>query len=137
MHTTVHIGKIGGGIGSVFFNFFNLFSGGCCKSVKAEFTTFNDAWFKQESKFGKYKLQSGKVNGKPHYTSSDGKNAIWYSHGQWAVGSQKNKATKTAAFGLKSTADCPTEPHDQLNWKYANNGKMRKAGEGFKIVCKN
>ena len=117
------------------FHFFNIFSGGCCKSVKAEFTTFNDAWFKQDSYFGYYKLQLDEVNGKAHYISSDGKNAIWYSHGVWAVGPHFIKGARTAAFGVKSTADCPTEPHDQLNWKYANDG-VHNAGEGFKIVCK-
>ena len=131
------IGKTRGGIGSV-ISIFNLFSGGCCKSVKAEFTTFNDAWFQQDSKFGYYKLQQGKTNGKPHYISSDGKNGIWYTHGKWVVGRQKDKATRNVSFSLKSYADCPTEPHDQLNWRYVgSNGKMRNAGKGFKIVCKN
>ena len=116
--------------------FFNLFSGGCCKSVEAGFTTFNNAWFKQGSKYDYYKLQQGKANGKAHYISSDGKNGIWYTSGKWVVGRQKNKGTKKGSFSLKSYADCPTEPHDQLNWRYMDD-KMRKAGKGFKIVCKN
>ena len=110
-----------------YFNFFNLFSGGCCKSVKAEFTGIG--WYKLQLR--SFKLQLGRVNEKAHYISSDGKNGIWYSHGKWLVGPQKNKGTRTAYFELKSYADCPTEPHDQWNWRYISTNSR-----GFKIVCK-
>jgi hypothetical protein len=118
-----------------YFYFFNFFSGDCCKSVKATWqgrkTNSRDL---RKTKYGDYELQIGKVNGKVHYISSDGKNAIWYSpSGYWKVGLAKNKATIHSSFFLKSTSDCPTG--HAYTWKYANDKKWHKADKGFTIYC--
>ena len=105
----------------------------------------NDRIFKSDtpsasvdSKFGSYKLQEGDVNGKAHYISNDGKNAIWYSPGgNWMVGSQTFKATGDTSFRIKSRADCPNEPG--WNWKYSDKrsaNKWSNAKKGFRIFCK-
>ena len=122
----------------------NLFDflGACCKSVKGKETagqvTFGGWEVGRKNKFVYYKLQKRKFNGKVHYISRDGKNAIWYSRsGNWHVGLAKNKGTKHASFYLKSKSDCPTG--NANTWKYApkysGDKKWHRADKGFSIYC--
>jgi len=120
-----------------------LTEGKCCKSVRAWYIKGekNNSWDEQESKFGYYKLQSGTVNRKAHYISTDdGENAIWYTpsgkrRGKWNVGRVKNKGTKKTSFYVDSTDDCPTEP--TYDWHYLDQYRnWRDADKGFRIFCK-
>ena len=123
--------------GFFYFHFLYLFSGNCCKSVKAAFDTYNDStgWFKPDSKFGYYELQSGLVNDKAHYITRDGKNAIWYYGGNWFVGLQIDIAADMASFKDRSTADCPDA--EDWTWQYADKrtGRWSNAYKGFRIFC--
>ena len=118
------------------FDFFNIFSGDCCKGVKAKGEK-NSSWNVRKS-FGYYELQIGKVNGKVHYISSDGKNAIWYGqNGSWLIGLAKNKGTKHASIYLSSSSDCPTDHSDHTAFleHVGNNNYKNIKIEGFTVYC--
>ena len=116
---------------------FNLVSGDCCNRVRAWYVTDrkNRSFDLQDSRFGYYSIKPGTINGKPHYVSDDGEQAIWYDGNSWNVGLTDDQGTTRAGIHVNSKANCPEEPI--FDWEYLNNSNdWVPAEQGFSIYCK-
>ena len=106
----------------------------CCSKVLI--TLRDDILAKQSSRAGIYKKnETGLLNGRNHWTSLDGNQAIWYNsiHNRWAIGFSSDLGSNAA--GIVSTQDshCPTS----LNrFKYSNgNGLSLAPSDSIQTEC--
>ena len=111
----------------------------CCFQVKVQNDYKNDVWKQRKYIFGDYQIESGAINGKPHYSSmfESGKFGIWQNrYNKWIVGctSERGAIGGFAYNDNHDNHDCPYRP--AFDWFYvAAFGKWKKAGEGLTIRC--
>jgi len=95
----------------------------------------------QGQMFGDYFQQPGLVNGHVHYTSSDGKYAIWWKLVGWTIGkvgdrgSAKVAAHANNVLGILGKPDCPH--YVAFTWRYWNylTSQWLNADKGLSIWC--
>ena len=88
------------------------------KRLKVCYEEKNDAWRRWRKRFGFYRLENSRVNGKPYYTSEhqEGAYAIWYGENRnWCLGPSSSRGKIECCFHAcgkaKSGGDdiCPTD----------------------------
>ena len=77
---------------------------------------FGDAKKGQGSREGKYVKQAGESNGYPYWLN--GNQALWFSRGDWFVGSKSQLGGNSGGLMSIGARFCPTN----LNWKFWYNG---------------
>ena len=106
----------------------------------------NDAWKQHRKIYGSYEINSGTVNGKPHYSSTheSGKYGIWQNRkNQIIIGLTADKTSSMTKYEVgegfaynnnKDTHYCPYGP--AFDWFYKGvSGFWREADEGITIQC--
>ena len=81
-------------------------------------------------------MESELIFGKPHYTSEDGKYAIWNSpNGNWMVGRTGVRGEGKGWFQETGSSSCPHYP--AWTWDFSNfAGDWQDANQGMSIYCR-
>jgi hypothetical protein len=110
----------------------------CCWKVRVSYSETHHVQREQSKIFKYYFQQPGLVNGRVHYTSSDGDHAIWFGkNSHWDIGDVKNRGSTTAnAHSGNSKPNCPSEV--AYTWRYWNQDPdlWLDADKGLSIWCK-
>ena len=122
---------------------FNHISELCCFQVKIETYEKNDVWKQHRDIFGIYEIESGAVNGKPHYSSMlhSGKFGIWHNKDNKLIVGLTHQGHRGAIGGFayndnRDNHNCPYGP--AFDWFYVNaTGYWKEACDGLTISCLN
>ena len=96
-----------------------------------------------ESRFTDYVLEPNLVNEHSHWTSADGKKAIWYSDfgdwSYWLIGNSEDRGTTIVSMYGRTEDECvQTKDGDvgQISWTFWNypENKWELAAEGAAFV---
>ena len=83
----------------------------------------------------KFELKSGKVGGKEHWVSENGKYAIWWSGKNWLVGPVVSQGTGIGWVKNSEDSSCPHNFDYGWRYYYGKLGDWLDAEEGFNINC--
>jgi len=111
----------------------------CCWKVKVSYTETHHVQKEQPQIFQYYKQEPGLVNGHAHYTSYDGKRAIWFEDDEWNIGNAgKRGSTTVNAYSSGEGPDCPDEVAYTWRYNIKDHGDSwwRDADKGLSIWCK-
>ena len=82
-------------------------------------------------------IENDLVNGRKHWTSLDGNQAIWYeSHitNRWKIGFSSDRGSGLAAISSAHDSGCPTQKG--MKYRYYNGSSWRLAPKNsFSIIC--
>jgi len=111
----------------------------CCWKVRVSYSETHHVQKEQSEIFQYYTHETGSVNGHPHYTSVDGKNAIWYNtkNKGWMIGDTADRGGNICnAHTGTNDVDCPEEV--AFTWKYWNldPDMWLNADKGLTVYCK-
>ena len=70
----------------------------------------------QNEKAGKYTKANGLSSGMPYWTSSDGTYALWFTNGEWRIGTESVLGTTTQSLYSTNSPPCPESVGS--SWKY-------------------
>lgn len=112
----------------------------CCWKVRVQYVTGHKlpVFTHKNGLYQSYTIENGVVNGKAHYTSADGKRALWYQSDGWTLGDPANRGSKTArAYAPGSSDCCPDDVH--YTWKYytGDHDAWLPANKGLSVYCRN
>ena len=84
----------------------------------------------QSSRQGKYRIENDLVNGRKHWTSLDGNQAIWCDNltNVWMIGPSSDRGSKIGGIMSIHDSGCPTQ--NGMRYKYYN-------GNSFSLAPKN
>jgi len=112
-------------------------SSSCCRKVEVDYYKKNAAYDRHKKRFQYYYRVSGDtIFGKPHYSSDDGKYAIWYTaKDKWVVGTDSGRGENGGFFYENSESSCPHDP--AWSWKFLNfRSEWQDANKGMSIYCR-
>ena len=71
----------------------SLSSDTCCSKIEAKYLSGDgEAYLEYPKLYQEYKIEPGYINGKPHYTSDDGKYALrWDGNKDWNIGEVEDR----------------------------------------------
>ena len=87
---------------------------------------------KQGISAGKYTMAKNLSSGMPHWTNTEGTEALWFTDGQWQIG-PKSYLNLTTTQCLHSTNSPPCPESVGSHWKYRDGGEWVDAQENAKI----
>ena len=94
----------------------------CCSEIKIVLK--DEVLGKQSKTQGTYKIENDLVNGKKHWTSLDGNQAIWYDtkHYCWSMGSSSDRGSSKSGIYSAFDGCCPT--YLDMRFIYYNGGSF-------------
>ena len=85
-----------------------------------------------------YVLELDLVNGHSHWTSMNGKSAIWHavsgSNSYWVIGHPAQVGTLSVAMYKQSEDECVHDTNAE-DWSYSHNNQWNLAGKGTFVEC--
>jgi len=111
----------------------------CCWKVQVSYAEAHHVQREQPQIFQDYTHEPGLVDGHPHYTSVDGKKAIWFEATRkgWIIGKTSDRGGSQAnAHTGTNPADCPEDV--AFTWRYWNQDPdmFLNADKGLSVYCK-
>ena len=87
---------------------------------------------KQGISAGKYTMAKNLSSGMPHWTNTEGTEALWFTDGQWQIG-PKSYLNSTTTHGLRSTNSTPCPESVGSHWKYKDGREWVDAQQNAKM----
>ena len=89
----------------------SLFFADCCSEIKIVLT--DDVLENQSGYQGTYRIENDLENGRKHWTSLDGNQAIWYDtkHYCWSMGSSSDRGSSKSGIASAYDCCCPIQPY--------------------------
>ena len=93
------------------YTFCNQDFADCCPEIKIVLK--DEVLGKQSKKQGTYKIENDLVNGRKHWTSLDGNQAIWYDikYYRWSMGSSSDRGSSKSGIASAYDFCCPIQPY--------------------------
>ena len=98
-------------------NLETYFFADCCSEIKIVLT--GDVLEKQSGFQGTYRIENDLENGRKHWTSLDGMQAIWFDNlvsNSWMIGSSSNRGSNSGGIHSAHDSGCPTQ--NGMRFKY-------------------
>ena len=96
-----------------------IFFADCCSEIKI--VLIGHVLEKQSRFQGTYRIENDLENGRKHWTSLDGMQAIWFDNlvsNSWMIGSSSNRGSNSGGIHSAHDSGCPTQ--NGMRFKYWN-----------------